>query len=235
MKAGSDTERNKNVNIFLNVICFAAMAVVPYLLCGVNTAIIVTKIRTGKDIRTMGSGNAGLTNTLRTQGKLAALFVLLGDILKGVLSILSVHFLFRFLLGADTYSMTEGYSWINYAAGVFAVLGHIYPVFYGFKGGKGILVTFAVMLTIDAVPALLLLGVFGIVTALTRYVSLGSVIAAALYPFTVLGFSLMEGNVCAWGDFAFSAGIAFLLIFMHRGNLKRLKNRTEKKLGEKSS
>lgn len=223
------------MNIFPNVICFAAMAVIPYLLGGINTAIIVTKIKTGKDIRDMGSGNAGLTNTLRTQGKLAALFVLLGDILKGVLSILLVHFLFRLLLGIDTYSMTEGYSWINYCAGVFAVLGHIYPVFYGFKGGKGILVTFAVMLTIDAVPALLLLGVFAIVTALTRYVSLGSVIAAGLYPFTVLAFSLMEENVCAWADFAFSAGIAFLLIFMHRANLKRLKNRTEKKLGERSS
>lgn len=223
------------MNIFLNVICFAAMAVIPYLLGGINTAIIVTKIKTGKDIRDMGSGNAGLTNTLRTQGKLAALFVLLGDILKGVLSILLVHFLFRLLLGIDTYSMTEGYSWINYCAGVFAVLGHIYPVFYGFKGGKGILVTFAVMLTIDAVPALLLLGVFAIVTALTRYVSLGSVIAAGLYPFTVLAFSLMEENVCARADFAFSAGIAFLLIFMHRANLKRLKNHTEKKLGERSS
>ena len=224
-----------NMNIFLYILCFAAMAAIPYLLCGVNSAIIVTKIKTGKDIRTMGSGNAGLTNTLRTQGKLAALFVLIGDILKGVLSILLVHFLFRLFLGIDTYSMTEGYSWINYCSGVFAVLGHIYPVFYGFKGGKGILVTFAVMLTIDAVPALLLLGIFGIVTALTRYVSLGSVIAAALYPFTVLAFSLMEGNVCAWADFAFSAGIAFLLIFMHRANLKRLKNHTEKKLGEKSS
>lgn len=223
------------MDIFLKILCFAAMAVIPYLLCGVNSAIIVTKLKTGKDIRTMGSGNAGLTNTLRTQGKLAALFVLIGDILKGVLSILLVHFLFRALLGIDTYSPTEGHSWVNFCAGVFAVLGHIYPIFYGFKGGKGVLVTFAVMLTIDAVPALLLLGVFAVVTALTRYVSLGSVIAASLYPFTVLGFSLMEANVCAWADFAFSAGIAFLLIFMHRANLKRLKNHTEKKLGEKSS
>lgn len=211
------------------------MAALPYLLCGVNSAIIVTKIKTGKDIRTMGSGNAGLTNTLRTQGKLAALFVLIGDILKGVLSILAVHLLFRALLGIDTYSMTEGYSWVNYCAGIFAVLGHIYPVFYGFKGGKGILVTFAVLLTIHAVPALLLLGIFGIITAISRYVSLGSVIAAGLYPFTVLLFSLMDGDVCAWADFAFAAVIAFLLIFMHRANLKRLKNHTEKKLGEKAS
>ncbi len=218
---------------FLTILCFSAMILVPYLLCGVNSAIIVTKIRTGKDIRTMGSGNAGLTNTLRTQGKLAALFVLIGDILKGVLSVLIVHFLFKCLVGADTYSCIEGYSWVNYCAGIFAVLGHIFPVFYGFKGGKGILVTFAVLLTIHPVPALLLLGIFGIIVAITRYVSLGSVIAAALYPPTVLVFSFLYGDVCAIADCLLSAVIAFLLIFMHRANLKRLKSHTEKKLGEK--
>lgn len=216
------------------IICFAAMVLVPYLLCGVNSAIIVTKIKTGKDIRTMGSGNAGLTNTLRTQGKLAALFVLIGDILKGVLSVLAVHFIFKYLAGINTYSPAEGYSWVNYCAGIFAVLGHVYPVFYGFKGGKGILVTFAVLLAVHPVPALLLLGVFGIVVAVTRYVSLGSVIAAALYPPTVLIFALIDGDVCAVADLILSALIAALLIFMHRANIKRLKSHTEKKLGEKS-
>ena len=78
-------------NILLTILCFVIMGVAPYLISGINSAIIVTKIKTGEDIRTIGSGNAGLTNTLRTQGKVAALFVLLGDILKGVLSILLVH------------------------------------------------------------------------------------------------------------------------------------------------
>ena len=90
------------------VVCLLLAAVIPYLLSGINSAIIVTKIKSGVDIRTIGSGNAGLTNTLRTQGKLAAVFVLLGDILKGVLSVVFVSLIFRFLLGIDTYSHTDG-------------------------------------------------------------------------------------------------------------------------------
>ena len=85
------------------VLCMALAAIVPYLLCGINSAIIVTKIKSGQDIRELGSGNAGLTNTLRTQGKAAALLVLIGDILKGVLSILAVHFIFKLILDVDTY------------------------------------------------------------------------------------------------------------------------------------
>lgn len=215
------------------IICYAVMIIVPYLISSVNTAIIVTKIKSGEDIRKIGSGNAGLTNTLRTQGKLAALFVLLGDILKGVVSVLIVHFVFKGLLGIDTYA-NDGYAWINYLAGVSAVMGHIFPIYYGFKGGKGILVTFSTMLAINWIPALILLGIFGIIVAITRYVSLGSVIAATCYPFAVLIFSFMNNDPNSWINFAFAAVIGFMLVFMHRANLSRLKNHTEKKLGEKS-
>lgn len=220
-------------NIFIVILCYAAMVIVPYLISGINSAIIVTKIKSGEDIRKIGSGNAGLTNTLRTQGKIAALFVLLGDILKGVVSILIVHFMFRLLLGVDTYG-NDGYGWINYCSGIFAVLGHIFPVYYGFKGGKGVLVTFSTMLAIKAVPALILLGIFGIVVAVSRYVSLGSIIAASLYPFAVLLFSYMDGDKSMLLNFAFAAVIGFMLVFMHRSNMVRLKNHTEKKLGEKA-
>lgn len=220
-------------NILLTILCFVIMAVAPYLISGINSAIIVTKIKTGEDIRTIGSGNAGLTNTLRTQGKLAALFVLLGDILKGVLSILLVHFCFKLILGVDTYA-NDGYAWINYCAGVCAVLGHIFPIYYGFKGGKGILVTFSTMLAINWIPALILLGIFGIFVAITRYVSLGSIIAASCYPFAVLLFSYLNGDPNMWFNFIPAAVIGFLLVFMHRANIVRLKNHCEKKLGEKS-
>lgn len=220
-------------NILLTILCFVVMVVAPYLISGVNSAIIVTKIKTGEDIRTIGSGNAGLTNTLRTQGKLAALFVLLGDILKGVLSILLVHFCFKLLLGVDTYA-NDGYAWINYCAGVCAVLGHIYPIYYGFKGGKGILVTFSTMLAINWIPALILLGIFGIFVAITRYVSVGSIIAASCYPFAVLLFSYMNGDPNMWFNFIPAAVIGFFLVFMHRANIERLRNHCEKKLGEKS-
>lgn len=216
------------------ILCFIAAVIVPYLISGVNSAIIVTKIKSGEDIRKIGSGNAGLTNTLRTQGKIAALFVLLGDILKGVVSILIVHFIFKGVLGIDTYVHTDGYEWINYLAGVFAVLGHIFPVYYGFKGGKGILVTFSTMLAINWIPALILLGIFGIFVAITRYVSVGSIIAASCYPFAVLIFGYLNHNPNVWFSFIFSAVIGFLLVFMHRSNIQRLKNHTEKKLGEKA-
>ena len=216
------------------IVCIVLAAVIPYLLCGINSAIIVTRIKSGQDIRELGSGNAGLTNTLRTQGKLAALFVLIGDILKGVLSILIVHFLFKMILGIDTYSHADGYSWVNYFAGVFAAIGHVFPVYFGFKGGKGILVTFAAMLAINWIAGVVPFIIFVIVVAISRYVSLGSVIAAACYPFCVLIFSLMQNDSVSWVNFGLAAVIGIMLIFMHRANIKRLMDHTEKKLGQRS-
>ncbi|MBR1832679.1 MAG: glycerol-3-phosphate 1-O-acyltransferase PlsY [Ruminiclostridium sp.] len=216
------------------IVCMILAAVVPYLLCGINSAIIVTKIKSGQDIRELGSGNAGLTNTLRTQGKAAALFVLIGDILKGVLSIVIVHFLFRFLLGIDTYSHADGWTWINYMAGIFGVIGHVFPVYYGFKGGKGVLVTFAAMLAINWIAGVVPFIIFAIVVAISRYVSLGSITAAACYPFCVLIFSLMQNDSASWINFGLAAVIGVMLIYMHRENIKRLMTHTEKKLGQRS-
>lgn len=215
-------------------LCYAIMLIVPYLLCGINSAIIVTKIKTGEDIRTLGSGNAGLTNTLRTQGKIAALFVLLGDVLKGVLSILIVRFSFLWLAGIDTTDFSNGMNFVAFVAGLAAILGHVFPVYFGFKGGKGILVSVSVLMTIEWIPACVLLGIFIIVVAITRYVSLGSCIAAVLYPFTILGYGLLTGDTCVYINMILAALIGILILFMHRGNLVRLKNHTEKKLGQKS-
>ena len=215
-------------------LCYAIMLIVPYLLCGINSAIIVTKIKTGEDIRTLGSGNAGLTNTLRTQGKIAALFVLLGDVLKGVLSILIVRFSFLWLAGIDTTDFSSGMNFVAFVAGLAAILGHVFPVYFGFKGGKGILVSVSVLMTIEWIPACVLLGIFIIVVAITRYVSLGSCIAAVLYPFTILGYGLLTGGPCVYINMVLAALIGILILFMHRGNLVRLKNHTEKKLGQKS-
>lgn len=215
-------------------LCYAIMIIVPYLLCGINTAIIVTKIKTGEDIRTLGSGNAGLTNTLRTQGKIAALFVLLGDVLKGTLSILIVRFSFLWLTGTDTANPDNMMTYVGFAAAVAAIIGHVFPIYFGFRGGKGILVSVAVLMTVEWIPACILLGIFIIVVALTRYVSLGSCIAAVCYPVTILVYSLITGDPCVWINVILSALIAVLILFMHRGNLVRLKNHTEKKLGQKA-
>lgn len=214
-------------------ICYAIMLFVPYLLCGINTAIIVTKIKTGKDIREFGSGNAGLTNTLRTQGKLAALFVLLGDVLKGVLSVLIVRYSFLWICGIDTTVYANGFSFVGFVAAMTGMLGHVFPVYFKFKGGKGILVSVAILMTVEWIPACILLGIFIIVVAITRYVSLGSCIAAVLYAPTILVYSLIVGDPCAIINMILSLAIGSLMIFMHRSNIKRLINHTEKKLGQK--
>lgn len=216
------------------IVCFAVMIAVPYFLCGINTAIIVTKIKTGEDIRKLGSGNAGLTNTYRTQGITAALFVLLGDVAKGIISVIVVNLVFYYVLGVNCREHTGGWSWVLYAAGLAAILGHVFPIYYRFKGGKGVLVTVSVLIAIDWIPAVILLGLFCVIVAISKYVSLGSVIAGICYPFTVLIFGFIENNPAKYICFLFSAAIAAVIVFMHRSNIERLKNHTEKKLGQKS-
>ncbi len=215
-------------------LCFAIMVLAPYLLCGINTAIIVTKIKCGKDIRTLGSGNAGLTNTLRTQGKLAALFVLIGDVLKGVLSVLIVRFSFLWLAGIDTTVLSNGMNYVAFVAALTGFLGHLFPVYYKFKGGKGILVSVAILMTVEWIPACILLGIFIIVVAITRYVSLGSCIAGALYAPVTLTYGLLVGDPSAFINAGLGLIIGILILYMHRGNIQRLRNHTEKKLGQKA-
>lgn len=210
------------------------MIIVPYLLCGINTAIIITKIKSGKDIRTLGSGNAGLTNTLRTQGKLAALFVLLGDVLKGVISVLAVRFAFYYLAGIDTTAYENGLNYVAFVAALTGILGHVFPVYFKFKGGKGILVSVSILMTVEWIPACILFGIFIIIVAITRYVSLGSCAAAVLYGPTVLVFGLLTGDPCVYINTVIALMIGALIVFMHRGNIVRLKNHTEKKLGQKA-
>lgn len=216
-------------------LCYIIMIAVPYLLGGINTSIIVTKLKTGKDIRTMGSGNAGLTNTLRTQGKAVAGIVLLGDVAKSVLAIWAVRLAFQFLGGVDTTVLENGMNWVGYMAGFMAVIGHVFPVYYGFRGGKGVLSAISAIFTLDWRTGCVLLAVFIIIVAITRYVSLGSCIASSLYGFGTLAFVYFmdvdpAGIVCTFIAFFTAA----LVIFMHRGNIKRLATHTEKKLGEKA-
>ncbi|MCL1903180.1 MAG: glycerol-3-phosphate 1-O-acyltransferase PlsY [Oscillospiraceae bacterium] len=230
-------------------ICMAFAIIVPYLICSINPAIIAAKIKSGKDIREMGSGNPGLTNVLRTMGKGAAAVVLLCDVLKGVVSILLVcgfyhlfweqmtnPFAVDFLLPGI--AAERFYSLVLWLGSLSAVLGHCYPLYYKFKGGKAVLVTVATGLVINWEAALIALLVFIIIVLLSKYVSLGSVIAAALYPVCV---GLTEHNVrqsehsYSYMGAIFSAIIAALLIFKHRGNIKRLITGNEKKLGKKWS
>ncbi len=216
-------------------ICFAIMLVVPYLLGGINTSIIVTKIKTGNDIRSMGSGNAGLTNTLRTQGKASSAIVLLGDVAKAVLAVLAVRLAFRFIGSVDTAEYSSEMKWVEYMAGFMAVVGHVFPIYYGFKGGKGVLAAISAIFTLDWRSGVVLLGVFVILVVITRYVSLGSCVSSGLFFISAFVFGrVVDNDPAALINTLIALFMGGLIIYMHRGNLSRLAHHTEKKLGEKT-
>ena len=203
-----------------------------YLLGSINSAIIISKTLYHDDIRKHGSGNAGMTNMLRTYGLGAAGLTLLGDLLKTVISISIAGVLFGF--GYSGGVSTQG---LCYVAGLFAVVGHIFPIYYGLKGGKGVLSTATAALVLSPVPFAFLFVIFVIVVWISKYVYLGSVIVAVLYPITLHGyFSFVFANAerSTPGYAALSAIIlAILIVWCHRGNLQRISNKTERKLSFK--
>lgn len=196
-------------------------AVIGYLLGSLNASLIIGKFFYKKDIRELGSGNAGATNTLRSLGKGAAAAVLVIDFLKGILAC---------YIGGLIAGYVENYGWAGvYLAGLAAVAGHNWPVFYGFKGGKGVLTTFAVILYVSPLPALICLGIFIVVVSLTGFVSLGSIIAAICWPVVSLFFDLPVLML------VIAIFMVLLIIFRHKDNIVRLFNGTEKKISIKKN
>ncbi len=201
------------------------VCIIAYLLGSINSAIIISKLLYREDIRTKGSGNAGMTNMLRNYGKGAAGLTLLGDLMKTVIAIAVAGVLFGFQY-AGAISVSE----MCYVAGLFAVFGHVFPVYYGFKGGKGVLATATMALVLSPIPFLILITLFIGVVWFSRYVSLGSVIGAALYPVVLNGyFAVFELPTPAMIALS-SIVLAILIVWCHRENLKRIGNRTEHKL-----
>ena len=216
-------------------ICYFIMLAVPYLMAGINTSIIVCKIKTGKDIRTMGSGNAGLTNTLRVLGKGAAGIVLLGDVAKSALAVLLVRLAFLFIGGIDTQDPALEMTWVEYIAVLMAEVGHCFPIYYGFKGGKGVLAAISAIYVLDWRIACILLGIFIVLVAVTRYVSLGSCLASACFCIAepIFGY-FVDHDPAFIVNTIIAAFCGGLIIWRHHENIKRLVNHTEKKLGEKA-
>ncbi len=221
--------------LFLAILLTAIEA---YLLGSCNSSIIVVKLLKHEDIRNHGSKNAGLTNTLRCFGKVPALLTLIGDLAKGVVAtLIAVHLIFPMLCGTNYASATilDSYS-VGYIAGICAIMGHIFPIYYGFRGGKGVLVASSILIAIDPVVFCLVIPFFIIVVAITRYVSVGSISAGILYPIITLIMHL-----CVYGLDTTSCLIHFgltiitggILVYMHRTNIERLKNGTENKFGSK--
>jgi glycerol-3-phosphate acyltransferase PlsY len=198
---------------------FAAL-VLGYLLGSLNTAVIVGRLY-GKDISKHGSKSAGLTNALRVLGRAAAAVVLVGDIAKGIAACL-----IGLSLGVYVYSGEAKDCVSLLAAGAGAVMGHNWPVYFAFKGGKGMLTAAAVMLMIDWRMTLISFGFFVIVVALTRYVSLGTLCAAVF--FVAISFLPVFEKTAYFH--AFAGLIAVTIIFKHRENIQRLLSGTENKL-----
>ncbi len=206
-----------------------------YFLGSVNSAIVVSRTLYGEDIRTHGSGNAGLTNMLRTYGYKAAGLTLLGDLLKTVIAVC-----FGCLLGGFTYIHGISYGVtpvcifpLGYFAGFAAIIGHIYPIYYKFKGGKGVLCTAAMALVLTPIEFCILIAIFALVVVISKYVSLGSVTVAILYPVVVSGhIKIFSQDSGAQNGFMalITILIAILIVYCHRENLKRISNGTERKI-----
>ena len=202
-----------------------------YLLGSINSAILFSKIIYKDDIRKHGSGNGGMTNMLRTFGGKAALMTLGGDLGKTAISIFLAGFVFGFRYYQGVSIM--GYC---YLAGLFAVLGHVFPIYYKFKGGKGVLVTSTTALILTPVPFLILFGVFAAIFAMSHFVSLGSVSVAMLYPVVLHGYFLAILKGPMPGEIALATIIlACLIVWCHRENLKRIGEGNEKKTYLKKS
>ena len=222
-----------------------ASILVGYLLGSINSAIIISKIIYHDDIRNHGSGNAGLTNMLRTYGKGAAGLTLLGDFMKTAISVFIGGILggFCYIGGISMGGLSADIP-LPYIAGFFSIIGHIWPLYYKFKGGKGVLCTAVMALILNPVEFAILIALFILVVCTTKYVSLGSVIVGVLYPVLVNGHIkvLMSLNKELPGQNGIMALItiiiAILIVYCHRANLKRISEGTERKFsigGKKKS
>ncbi|MCM1524918.1 MAG: glycerol-3-phosphate 1-O-acyltransferase PlsY [Ruminococcus sp.] len=221
------------------IIAGVVSAVISYLLGSCNSSIIVVKLLKKEDIREHGSKNAGLTNTLRCYGKLPALLTLIGDLAKGVIAAFLSIAAAKLILGEnyeDVYFIDRRA--IGYISGFFSILGHIFPVYYGFKGGKGVLVSCSILLVIDPVTFCIVIPFFAVVVILSKYVSLGSILAAAVYP-AITFFVHRYAYGIPLGRSLLHTGLVLLtsalLIYMHRSNIERLRNGTENKFGSKKN
>ncbi|MBP1560487.1 MAG: glycerol-3-phosphate 1-O-acyltransferase PlsY [Oscillospiraceae bacterium] len=213
----------------LNIIIAGAISVIiSYLLGSCNSSIIVVRLLKHEDIREHGSKNAGLTNTLRCYGKIPALLTLIGDLGKGIVSVLLSILVFNLIVGEGAYDRAT----VGYIAGICAILGHIFPIYYGFKGGKGILVSSSILIVIDPLTFAIIIPFFAVVLIISKYVSVASISAAVFYP--ILTFLLhyfvedVDLSLCIVHT-ALVAVTSVLLIYMHRTNIERLKNGTENK------
>ena len=211
------------------MVAYIIMAVIAYLIGSVNFSVIISKKMAGFDVREKGSGNAGSTNVLRTVGKKAAIITLICDILKGVVSVL-----IALLVGVIAGEFANSAIVVEIAA-LAVVIGHTFPVFFGFRGGKGVATSLGVILIVNWKIGLICLVFALALMALTRMVSLGSISASVLFAVLTMFVrdSYIGGIEFDFSFIIFGILLAALVIYNHRSNLKRIINGTENKLNFK--
>ncbi len=211
-----------------------------YIIGSINFSIIITNyIMSKEDIRSMGSGNAGFTNVLRSVGKLPAVVTAIGDFSKGIIAVLIGYMIFS----SNAFFEAAGFEQIKmggYIAGISCFIGHIYPCFFKFKGGKGVLTASAMVLMTDFRLYILVMTVFFIVLICSKIISLSSISAIMSYPiftFLVLYFLDYKNGIVSYNYIIIivlmSLVIASFIIYMHKSNIKRLISGTEKKITPK--
>ena len=202
---------------------YIIVTIIAYLLGSISFSVIISKKMAGFDVREKGSGNAGTTNVLRTVGKKASIITLACDVLKGVVAILVAYVAGLIMKdGVDKALLIQ-------LAGIAVILGHTFPIFFGFKGGKGIATALGVLMMTNWNIGLICLVFALVLMILTRMVSLGSIAAAVLFPVLIIFMPhtayLVDGNYIIY-----SILLAVLVVFNHRANVKRLLTGTENKI-----
>ena len=207
------------------VATYILMAIIAYAIGSVNFSVILSKRIAGFDVREKGSGNAGTTNMLRSVGRGAAALTLILDIAKGLVAILVAYLLGKVIDNINSAILVQ-------LAGFFVVLGHTFPAFFGFRGGKGVATSLGVLLFINPLIGVICLVFALVVMILTRMVSLGSIMAAVLFP--VLTIFIKDNYIVDGYNYViFGIAMAVLVIFNHRSNLKRIYSGTENRISLK--
>jgi glycerol-3-phosphate acyltransferase PlsY len=214
------------------MLLLAIIVILSYLIGSIPNSILISKAVGGIDIRNHGSGNAGGTNVMRVLGWKYGLVVILLDALKGAIAVVIISRLFYGPLPFENVSPFDDFTLVQIIAGMSAVIGHIWTVFAGFKGGKGIATALGMLLTLITIDMLIAVGIFTLVVLISRYVSLGSIIAALSVPATLfIRENLFHVDIPGYSTLLpFIIGVTAIVIFTHRKNLVRIINGNENKI-----
>lgn len=211
---------------------YIIVGIIAYLIGSINFSVLISKKMAGFDVREKGSGNAGTTNMLRSVGKKAAAITLICDILKGAISIVIAIIVGNIAKNLDRELLLQ-------IAGIAVVLGHTFPIFFGFKGGKGVATSLGVLLISNWQIGLICLVFAVVLMALTRMVSLGSCAAAVLFPVLTLfinqHYTVLTDGKSGRVYFVYSVILAIIVLYNHRSNIKRILSGTENKLSFKNT